>query len=230
MFEDALRKMLKNPGSLRGNWLTCGLQHVLQTTIASDWLYVVPIDSHGHRPLNRIDGNDRAMGDVLRHNHAFPSVHRPTAPPDPPPRLEKRVRTPGRRLRQNLPNTCDLFVWNWQARTANAHKTVHALHLVHPRPVFRGQSAAEKNVTIEQWHFYFLLAIAPSMHFHRVGQERFHSLIAQSPLDRFFVARSSVQRVPAQLFLRYPLPQLAAHFVPQIGTAHSFALSGPLNW
>src|SRR5260370_4320268 len=138
MFEDALRKMLKNPGSLRGNWLTCGLQHVLQTTIASDWLYVVPIDSHGHRPLNRIDGNDQAMVAVLRHKHAFHAVHRPTAHPDPLPRLEKRGRTPGRRLRKNLPNTCYLFVRHWQPRPAGAHHTRHMLPLVHPRPVFRG--------------------------------------------------------------------------------------------
>src|SRR5260370_8221572 len=127
MFEDALRKMLKNPGSLRGNWLTCGLQHVLQTTIASDWLYVVPIDSHGHRPLNRIDGNDQAMVAVLRHKHAFHSVHRPTAHPDPLPRLEKRVRTPGRRLRQNLPNTCDLFLCNSQPPPPNPPKTAPTL-------------------------------------------------------------------------------------------------------
>ena len=68
------------------------------------------------------------------------------------------------------------------------------------------------------------------MHFHRGRHKRFHALISQSPLDRFFVARSGVQRVPAQFFLRYKLAQPAAHFVALIGTTHSFALWVPWNW
>src|SRR5208283_1734269 len=197
---------------------------------SSDRLYVITIDSHGHRPLNRIDRNDQAVVAILRHKHAFHSVHRPTAYPDPLPHLEKGVRSPGRRLRQNLLDAFDLLIGNRQARAVNAHKTVNALHLVHTRPVGRAQSAADEHIATEKWHFDFLLAIAPAMHFHRRRQEGFHALISQSSLDRFFVARSGVQRVPTQLFLRYPLAYPAARFIVLVGTTHSFALWVPLHW
>src|ERR1700677_2173772 len=61
----------------------------------SNWFYVVPVDSHGHRSLDRIDGNDQAVIAVLRQKHAFDSIHRAAAYSDPLPHFEKGIGTPG---------------------------------------------------------------------------------------------------------------------------------------
>src|SRR5271166_1765804 len=145
--------MAKNLES-RTRRLVSELQRLLSTTVllflrpetcSSDRLDVVPINSHGHRPLNRIDGNNQAVVAVLRQKHAFHSVHCSTAYPDPLPHLEEGVRTPGRRLRQDFLNAFDLLVRNRQARSARTHKTVHTLHLVDARPVLRTQSATDEH-------------------------------------------------------------------------------------
>src|SRR5260370_4233007 len=115
---------------------------------------------------------------VLRQKHAFDSIHSPTAYADPLSYLEKGIRTPRRGLRQNSLDAFDLFVGNWQARPVHTHKTVHTLHLVHAGSVFRAQKAADEHIAAEQRYFYFLLAIAPAMHFHRGRHVRFHALIA----------------------------------------------------
>jgi len=99
--------------------------------ISSDWLDIVSVNAHGHRALNRIDRDNQAVIAVLRQEHAFDSVHRSTAYTDALPHLEKGIRTPRRRLRQNFLDAFYLFVGNRQARPATADKTVNTVHLVH---------------------------------------------------------------------------------------------------
>ena len=109
-----------------------------------------PADPAGPgRALNRIDRDNQAVIAVLRQEHAFDSVHRSTAYTDALPHLEKGIRTPRRRLRQNFLDAFYLFVGNRQARPATADKTVNTVHLVHPRPVFRAQSAADEHIATE---------------------------------------------------------------------------------
>src|ERR1700690_1176651 len=178
----------------------------------SDRLHVVTIDAHSHRPLNGMDGNNQAVVAVFGQENAFHPVHSTAAYPHPLDNLEKGAGAPRRRLRQNLLNTFDLIVGNRQAGSASAYKTVHIFQLIHTRPVFRTQSAANKYIAAEERHFDFLLAIAPAMHLHRGRDERSHALLAQPPLDHPFVARSGVQRIPAQLWLRSKLAQAFVHF------------------
>src|SRR5260370_38939905 len=61
------------------------------------------------------------------------------------------------------------------------------------------------------------------------GTEFSHPRIPHPPLDCFLVARSGVERVPAQLFLRYPLSRIAADFVALTRSTHSFALWVPIG-
>jgi len=153
----------------------------------------------------------------MRVENAFHPVQSATPDANPLARLKKGTGEKRTLLCHYGAHLFNFLFRNGSLTPRGAYKIENPRRFQHGEPSRRSRHDVHKQVTGKQRKLHFLATVTPAVHLADEGQKSIHSSLSQAQFNALFMARSGVDRIPAEVIRRpfariYALAQFAHGF------------------